>query len=252
MKKYFKINNYTYCFFLLCLLCGYLKNISIIFCICLIHELGHIFFIKIFRYEIINVEILPFGCFTTTNKLVNSSINKDLLINLGGILIQLLLMIFLYLIRFNINPITYNLYIKYNIIIIIFNLIPIIPLDGNNILHLILEKYFSFKNSYYLNVYLSFLFLIIFIIINYVYHIDNYFIISFLIYKLVMYLKNYKYISNRFLIERYIYDIEYKKIDNKTNDLKDLKKEVLHYFKENNKYIKEKEKIEKYLSSFKK
>jgi len=250
MKKFFnkfKINNYTYFFFVACALCGYLKNISIIFFICLIHEMGHIFFIKLFKYEIVSVELLPFGGFTTTNKLINSNINKDIIIAFGGILFQIIFIIFLYLLKNNFNLITYNLFINYNFILIIFNLIPIIPLDGNNILHLFLEKFFSYKISYYLNLILSLIFLILFFIINYIYNIDNYFIISFLIYKGIMYFKNYKHLNNRFLLERYLYDLKYNKIENNTKNIQSLKKGVLHYFKENNKYINEKKKIYSYI-----
>ena len=238
-----KINNYTYLFILVCFLCGFIKNIIIIFSICLFHELGHIFFIKIFKYKIVSVELLPFGGFTTIDKHINSSISKDLIISFGGILFQLMLLIIVYVLKNNFNIITYNLIIKYNYILMIFNLIPIIPLDGNNILHLLLEKVFSYELSYKINTYISIVILIIFIIINYIYKLDNYFIISFLIYKLLVYIKNYKYLKNRFLLERIIYDIDYNKIDNNTKNINSIRKEVLHYFKSNNKYINEKEMI---------
>lgn len=245
LYKKFKINNYTYLFFIICALCGYLKNISIIFLICFIHELGHVFFSCIFKYEIENIELFPFGGLTTTNKKINSSINKDILINLGGILFQLIFLIILNLFKERFNIITYNLFINYSFVLIVFNLIPIIPLDGNNIIHLLLEKIFSYKISYQLNFIISIISLIIFLIINYIYHIDNYFIVSFLLYKGFMYLKNYKYLNKRFLLERYLYDMDYKKIDSHTKDINDLKKEVLHYFKEENKYVNEKNVLEK-------
>lgn len=254
MKKFFKkikINNYTYLFFIICALCGYLKNISIIFLICFIHELGHVFFSYLFKYEIISIELLPFGGLTTTNKKINSNINKDIIINFGGIFFQLIFILILYLFRNYFNVITYNLYINYNLILIIFNLLPIISLDGNNILHLILEKFFSYKLSYKINFILSLVALIIFLIINYIYNIDNYFIISLLFYKSIMYLKNYKYLNNRFLLERYLYDLDYKKIDNHTENIDNLRKEVLHYFKEDNKYVLEKKKIENALYKYK-
>ena len=238
-----KINNYTYLFILVCFLCGFIKNIIIIFSICLFHELGHIFFIKIFKYKIVSVELLPFGGFTTIDKHINSSISKDLIISFGGILFQLMLLIIVYVLKNNFNIITYNLIIKYNYILMIFNLIPIIPLDGNNILHLLLEKVFSYELSYKINNNIFIVILIIFIIINYIYKLNKYFIISFLIYKLLVYIKNYKYLKNRFLLERIIYDINYNKLDNNTKNINSIRKEVLHYFKSNNKYINEKEMI---------
>ncbi len=248
--KKIKISNYTYIFIIICALCGYIKNISIILCICLIHEFGHIITIKLFKYEIDKVEILPFGGYTTINKRINSSINKDILIALSGIFMQLILSFIIYISKNHFNQITYNLIIKYNFIIIIFNLIPIIPLDGNKIIHHFLEKLFSYHLSYQLNLIISIISLLIFTYINYKYHFDNYFIISFLVYKIIMAFKNYKYLENRFLLERYLYNFNYNKIENNTKNIKSLKKNVLHYFKENNHYIKEKKKIAEYLYRF--
>ena len=241
--KKFKISSYTYLFVLICFLCGYLKNILIIMSICLIHELGHIFFIKLFKYEIIKMELLPFGGFTTINEPINSNINKDLFIAFGGIFFQLIFIMILFIFKNHFNLITYNLYLNYNLILIIFNLIPIIPLDGSKISELFLEKFFSYHYSYHLNFYLSIFSLLIFTFINYKFKLDNYFIISFLIYKTLIYLKDYHYLQKRFLLERYLYNLEYQKIDNHTKNIQDLKKNVFHYFKENNRYINEKEKI---------
>ena len=240
-----KINNYTYIFLFLCCICGYIKNILIIFFICFFHELGHVFFIKTFNYNIISIEILPFGGFTNIDKHLNSNINKDLIISFGGIISQILLFIIFFIFKKYFNIITYNLLIYYNFLIIIFNILPIIPLDGNNIIHLLLEKIFPYELAYKINAYISIILLLLFIIINYIFKFDNYFIISFLIYKLFLYIKNYKYLKNRFLLERLIYNIDYNKINNYTKDIHSLKKEVLHFFKKNNVYINEKEMIKK-------
>ena len=241
--KKFKINNYTYIFILLCFLCGLLKNIFIIMFICFIHELGHLFFIKLFGYDILKVELFPFGGFTTYNNKINSNINKDILISLGGIISQFIFLIILYLFKSYLNITTYHLFLTYSYTIIIFNILPIIPLDGSNFCHLIMEKFLSYHKSYYLNFYLSLFFILIFIFLNIYFHLDNYFIITFLIYKIGEYLKNYKYLNKRFLLERYLYDLEYQKIDNHTKSMQDLKKNTYHYFKKNNHYISEKEKL---------
>jgi len=250
MKKYYnkiKINNYSYIFILICFLCGYIKNITIIFFICLIHEFGHVFFIKLFKYEILKVEFFPFGGYTTINKKINTSINKDIIISFGGIFFQIISLCIIYIFKEQFNIITYNMIINYNKVFILFNLIPIIPLDGNKILHLCLEKHFPYNKSFYINWFFSNVILIIFLVINHIYKINNYFIFSFLIYQDVIYLKDFKHLKNRFLLERYLYDNEYKKIDNHTKTLSGLKKEVFHYFKENNKYKSEKSKLKELL-----
>ena len=234
------INIFTYIYFLICIFSGYIKNILIIFIIIFIHELGHILFIKLFKYKIINIDIYPFGGYIKIDKMINTSINKDILITLGGIILQLVLYI---------NTCKYYLFSYYNLIIIIFNLLPIIPLDGSKLLNLLLEKKYSYYLSYKLNIIISSIFLIIFIIYNYLYNLDNYIIILFLIFKLLESLKYYKYLYNRFLLERYLYNIEYKYIKYNSNSLKDLKKETKHYFKYKDSYLNErvflKEKFDK-------
>ena len=242
-----KINSYTYFFIFICLICGYIKNICIIFTICLIHELGHIVITKIFHFEIVKIEILPFGGYTTINKKINSNINYDLLIACGGFISQFILLILVFLFKNHFNILTYHLIIEYNLILIIFNMLPIIPLDGSRILELLLEKYFSYHKAYHLIIYISIIIIVLFIFINYHYKLDNYFIITFLIYNTIIYFINYKYMQKRFLLERYLYDLNYQKIDNKTKNIKDLKKNVYHYFKENNHYVNEKVKIKESL-----
>ena len=227
----FNINIFTYLYFLICISCGYIKNALIIFFICLIHEIGHIFFIKIFNYKVISVDIYPFGGYTKVDKMINTSINKDILISLGGIIFQSILYLFTY---------NYSLFTYYNLIILVFNLLPIIPLDGNKVLNLFLEKKYSYYLSYKLNIFISIIFLIIFITYNYLYNLDNIIIILFLIFKLLDTLKYYKYLYNRFLLERYLYNIEYKHIIYNSNSLKDLKKETRHYFKDKDIYLNEK------------
>ena len=240
----FHINFYTYIFIFLCFISGYIKNILIIFFICIIHELGHIFFIYLFNYKIKKVEIFPFGGYTTVDKLLNTSINKDLIISMGGILFQFIFSIILLFLKNILNIYTYDLFVYYYKVLMIFNLLPIIPLDISMFLIHILEKHFSYRISYLSNFYISSFLLLIFILVNYLYNYDNYFIVLFLIYSIFIYFKNYKYFINRFLLERYLYDNKYSKIEYHTKNINDLKKETYHYFDDDNSYISERKKLQ--------
>ena len=237
-----KINYLTYFFFLLALLAGYFKNLSVIYTIVIIHELGHIFFIKIFKYKLIKIEIFPFGGFTTIHKSLNSSITKEIIIAFGGIFFQLLsLVIFSCFVKVKTSYIS-RLFINYNLILLIFNLLPINPLDGYIILKTNLEKFFSYQKAFYFSQLVSFISLIFFLLLNFYYHLNNYVIIGFLIYKLIMSFKNWRYIYNLFILERYLYDLPYKKIEyDKGLNLNKLKRETYHYFKEKNTIISEKQ-----------
>ena len=125
----------------------------------------------------------------------------------------------------------------------IFNLLPIIPLDGSKILNIILNKIFNFKVSYKLLSIISIFFLILFIYFfknNYTYLI----VISFLIYEVIYYIKNRNYIFNRFILEKYLYKNSYKSIK-KINNINKMKRNKKHIIKNNNMYVTEKEYINK-------
>lgn len=239
--KIIKVNFLTLYFLLLLFLCGYLKIGIIIFLIVLFHELGHIFFIKLFKYKIINVTLYPFGGITKVDKDINTPLNKELLIACGGIIFQLILFIIIYFVP--INVITKELLYKYNMSILLFNMLPIIPLDGSIIINALLNKIFSYKVSYYLYIIISIIFSIFYLLFNYWYSLNNYLIVSLFIIKTYYAIKNYKYLKTRFLLERYLNKYEYKYISTKTGDLDILKIDTYQYFKENNKIVSEYSKL---------
>ena len=239
-----KINPFTYFIFLSFLLTGYIKNILLIFLILCIHELGHIFFLKRFSYSITRVEIFPFGGITTTEKPINTPINQDICIYLGGVLFQgLLFLLFSFFYKNGfLYENTYNLFLKYNTSILCFNLLPIKPLDGGEILELLFEKFFPYAKSFSLSIIVSFLFLLIFLLYNIKCNLNGYIVISFLLYKILDFTKKKEHYKNKFYLERYLYTFPYKKIEHhEVQDITLLKKETLHFFKENQKYRHEKE-----------
>lgn len=239
-----KINSICYFIFLSFLLTGFIKNILLIFCIVLVHELGHIFFLKWFHYEIVKVEIFPFGGITTTEKMINSPINKDLLIYMGGMFFQVLLYFFftfLYQKGFILEN-TYTIFNYYNKSILFFNLLPIRPLDGGEIFLLFIQKFFPYTKTLTLANYTSVFFFILFILYNIKSNLNQLIIISFLLYKIIDFYRKREYFKNKFLLERYLYTIPYKKIEHdEIQDIELLKKETLHFFKNKEKYKHEKE-----------
>jgi len=209
MKSIFKINIFTYLFFLLSILAGYYKDIIIIYFILIFHEIGHYIIMRYYKINIYNITIYPYGGMIKSNILINTNSKKVLLISIGGILFQITLMLIFNLLKNTISYELYCLFIKYNIYIIIFNLLPIYPLDGYKILNSFIELFFSYKKSLYISFFINIIFLVFFYIYLYIYNIHNYLIIIFMLINLINYIKEIKYIMNKFFIERYIYNIEY-------------------------------------------
>lgn len=231
MKNILTINYFTYFYFFMAFLCGYFKNTLILFFIVLIHEFGHILIIKLFKYKIVKVTIYPFGGITKIDKPINSSINQELFIAFGGILMQLISLLF----------IKNHLFYYYSLNIILFNLLPIYPLDGYRIINLILDKFLAFEKSLKYSNILSIIILITFLLFNIFSYQKNYLICSFLIIEIFLMFKKQKYLIHKFYLERYLYNFPYHKISSEDSlNIHLLKKNTLHFFKYHNRYLHEK------------
>lgn len=231
MKNIFKIHIFFYLVSLILILTGYIKDLIYIMFIILFHELGHILIGIYYKWKIEKVIILPFGAITIFNTKINIKLKEEFLVTIMGPLFQSIL--------FLINN---NKFIYYNKLLLIFNLIPIIPLDGSKLLNIILNKMFSFYKSNLLSIIISIILIIILFTLNN--NLIGTFIIIFLSIKVIESIKNNKYIFNKFLFERYLYNFNFKKIKI-VNNIKKMKKEKNHIFNIKNKYITEREYLRK-------
>lgn len=253
IKNLFNIHISTYLLILSFLFTGLIKNIILIYFIVIFHELGHILIIKLLGYKVLKVNIYPSGGVTKIDKKINTKISHDILIASFGVFFQIILYVIFYflynfyLIRTN----TYELFLMYNTTILIFNLLPITPLDGYKLFRCFMEVFWPFKKAFYMSIIVSIIFIIFFITYNHLFSLNNYLIISFLIYKLINELKNFKFENYRFQLERYLNNFPYRKIKNeKKLDLNLLKKDTYHYFKKNNTYVSEKKILNNKFSFF--
>lgn len=238
-----KIDNSTYLLLLLALLAGYIKSLFIILIIILIHEIGHVFFFTIFKIEVESIIIYPFGGITKINNRLHERIYKDVLISLGGVLFQILLWMFFYLLykRNLIVLNTYQIFKMYNLSIIIFNLIPIVPLDGSKLFFTFCTKFLAYRTSYIFMIVLGVISLILFIVYNFIYRLNDIVVYIFLISELYLVIKEFKFIMNKFYLERIMYDNYYDEIIYNCKKLENIRIDKFYYFKDKNRYLNEKE-----------
>ena len=203
---------------------GLLKYYFLYTLVILIHELGHIFASIILKWNINKITIYPFGCMTTFNNKLNSSIIEEFLILIMGPLFQIV---------FNMIYPT-----KYHMFILIFNLLPIYPLDGSKILFLLFNKLFSYYKSYIYIYFISYITIIVLIIYNF--DFISLVILLNLLYDVYKYNKNINNTMLKFIYERYkdknIYSKNNIIIGNKLYSIKRCKN---NYFYINNKLISE-------------
>ena len=209
--------HYTYILIALgFILTGYFHNLIVFTSIILIHELGHYTMAKLNKLEVEKIIIYPYGGLVKMNNLINTSINKELLVAISGIMFQTIYYLLITILYYQgiIREYIYDLFTIYNSSILIFNILPIHPLDGSKILNLLLSKILPFNLTNKLNIIISLITLIIILFINY-YNFNYTLILTFgiIVDNLIRYHKHLKYIFNKFLLERYIYNFTYNKED---------------------------------------
>lgn len=217
-----------------------IKEFGMIFLIVIIHEFGHLFISYCFKWNLDKIVIYPFGGCVKFEEKINRSIREELLILLGGPCSQILLFVIIYFLSLNgfMTFRNFMLFKSYHYTLLIFNLLPIFPLDGGRIVNLFINRIFPYKTGNRIVIVFSMLFITIFL---FCYKSLNFILMSILLMiELVIYFKNQDYLYNRMLLERYMYDLNYKKI--KVIKDKDLmfrdKRHVIFY---DNKYVTEKD-----------
>ena len=229
-----KLDNSFYFFLLLILLTGLFKEFTFIFILLFFHELGHAMMGIILKWQVISITFYPYGGKTLFNKRENSKINEEILILLAGPISQI--------ITYHILNIffSYSYIYSYHLTILIFNLLPILTLDGGKLVNLLLNKIFNYLTSFYISIILSFLTLIsllIFCLFNYQ-NLNLFLLLIFLFFKIIKSIKDIKYAYQRFLLERYLYDFKFKK-GKITKNIYAFYKECYHYidFQDEKKYL---------------
>ena len=176
---------------------SFFKILGIIISI-LIHEFSHYVFLKIFKVNVKNLELSIIGGILEIND-KNISLIKRLLINSAGVISNLIIILLIKIT--NIHSLNYLVY--YNLFIIIFNLIPIIPLDGFRILNDLLSSIYDDNYT--------------FILIK---KIDSFCLIMMLIILLILKIYGLLLIWCYLLVKYFKYNIDDKKIINLYNLLK--------------------------------
>lgn len=134
---------------------------------------------------------------------------------------------------------------NYHYGILLFNLLPIYPLDGGKLVNILLSINLSFKNSLSLTIIISYIIVGLMIIISYPnIYLNLIIMILFLIYKIIKEQKQINFTYQKFILERYLYKYKFKNsiIINNPNKFHRNKR---HLLKLDNKYYLESEYLEK-------
>lgn len=213
------------------------KFIAILFTI-LIHELGHLIILKIYKIKIEEITLLPIGAYLKINIFRDEEIKRYLLIYSFGIFFNLIIAILALI--FN-NQFLFKL----NIGMMIFNLIPILPMDGFYILNYLICLFLPYRLAYKISLLINILFMPLLILVIFKYNLGLIFICYFLYFVLIL-IKNIKrrnHLYEDFLLKKHLnYNYKLKNRNNKYYKLPLLNNLFLgyhNYFYDNDFFIDE-------------
>lgn len=197
------------------------KLMFFIFLILSIHECAHMLVAYLFHYQIEEVRIYPFGFSATIPELGYGSLIKEICIIAAGPLSQVLFpMLFECMCSWGVMSSTFTAYLKMiNANILIFNLLPIYPLDGGRLLQSFFHSLFRYRRAQQFTCIASFLVLIVLFAMQCLSGASALFMQVFLCIQIVLCYRDITHMQLRFYHYRYLHPISYPIIINKRHDL---------------------------------
>ena len=134
--KHIYLDKFFLFFLLIIILTGNFNNFIPYFLLLLIHELGHAITGIILGFKLEKIVFYPLGGITIFNLPLNIPLKKELLILIMGPIIQIIGYLFL--------RNTFPFIRIYHYTLLVFNLLPIYPLDGGKILNILCGYHFNY------------------------------------------------------------------------------------------------------------
>lgn len=187
---------------------AHFMELCLLLLIIFIHEMGHAVAASFFSWRVKKISFLPFGGVAEMDEHGNRPLREEAIVTVAGPLQHVWLIGAGFLLKeMNIIPLhIFELFIQYNLMVLIFNLLPIWPLDGGKFVFLLFSLKHSFPQAHYRTLLVSLGSIILFIILVLIIsplNLNIWIVISFIIISLNAEWKQRSYVFMRFLLERY-------------------------------------------------
>src|SRR4051812_43852104 len=141
----------------LAIMTAHFFELTMFLIIVLIHELGHAFAASFYSWRIKKISLLPFGGVAEMDEHGNRPLKEETIVVLAGPLQHVWMVGLAYLLySFQLLPEDlFHLFLNYNLMIFVFNLFPVWPLDGGKLVFLLLSLKDSFPRAHQLTLLIS-------------------------------------------------------------------------------------------------
>ncbi|GGM27366.1 stage IV sporulation protein FB [Paraliobacillus quinghaiensis] len=196
---------------ILSILTGTFMEMFIIFSIVLIHELGHFLVATYYGWKIRKVMLWMFGGVMETDEHLSRTLKEETLVTIAGPFQHLVIFLLLLGIEQTswLTPSLMNLALQYNATILLFNLLPVWPLDGGKLSFITLSKFLPFRKAHAIMITSSIFFIVIFALVllgfsSFV--LSTYLLFTFILWENRVEWKQRFYVFMRFLLKRHEVD----------------------------------------------
>ncbi|MDF2647363.1 MAG: peptidase family [Paenibacillus sp.] len=128
---------------------GYFLEAVTLFGIVLVHEMGHLAAANGFGWRVREVQLLPFGGVLVVDELGTAPTHEELIVSLAGPLQHVWMILVALLMKWvDVGASSWwDYFIEANLMIGLFNLIPVMPLDGGKVMQSLLGYLLSYHNT---------------------------------------------------------------------------------------------------------
>lgn len=158
------------------------------------HEFCHYLFAKYFNFNIGIIKILPFGVFMELQDYGIRRVDQEAVVILAGLCSHAFLYCFFKLLNMD------SIWFSINQTILLFNLLPIYPLDGSKLLLHFLCLFSDYQHAIQLQIKISLLVLSLMVVLFF--DVSFIFVFCYLFYSTYKYIKEYRFMIIRLLLNR--------------------------------------------------
>lgn len=190
----------------LSLFTGTFVQLFILFAIILIHEIGHYTLANHYKWHIQSIVLWVFGGVMKTTEATNRPIKEDIIVTIAGPLQHIWMFAVIYgcsYIDIIPTPLVQTAF-YFNWLLLLFNLLPIYPLDGGKLLFYMLSLFLPYKKAHqytYRFSILACILLILFLFFN-PFTLTAVLLLIFLMWENYQQWRQHPYIFMRFLLQR--------------------------------------------------
>lgn len=146
---------------------GFIYDVLLLFFIVLLHEIGHAYTALALGWRVKKIELLPFGGVVEVEEHGNRPTNEEILVVSAGPLMNIMMICIGFIcLYFHVGSekVVYQ-FLEYNLIILLFNLLPIWPLDGGKFLQILFSLFLPYRMAMKYSLLISSIFFITYVLL---------------------------------------------------------------------------------------